>query len=353
MATRKGTRGPNTLTGTAGNDLIFGYLGNDTLKGLAGNDRIFGSGGADKLDGGIGNDVLFGGAGADTVIGGAGDDTISGAGGITGSFQVDTAADRLDGGAGNDNITMGKLDTATGGAGKDLLNIVFGTSGASALLNLNFSRAHGASATTFGLGTSKAGGFEGVNCFAFNAFVGSKIVGSRGDDSLGIDLAFGATGAGATISGGAGDDTINGSRLNDILKGDAGSDLINSSSGKDTVTGGTGSDVFEYSIFLNPIADDADRIVDFSRADDVIAFNIAGTSNKFGNEANLLAKGAGIANGTTASGVWQFLYNTTNGQLSLDVNGSDAGGATLIATLANKANITANDISIDYTTVLV
>ncbi len=352
MATRKGTRGPNTLTGTSGNDLIFGYLGNDKLKGLAGNDRIFGSGGADKIDGGIGNDVLFGGAGADTVFGGAGDDRISGAGGITGGSQDDAAADRLDGGAGNDNITMGKLDTAIGGTGTDLLNVVFGTSGAGALLNLNFSNAHGVTAKTFGLGTSKAGGFEGVNCFAFNAFAGSKILGSRGNDSLAIDLAFGATGAGVTISSGAGDDTINGSRLNDILKGDAGSDLIDSGAGKDTVTGGAGADVFQYSVFLNPVADDADRIIDFSLADDVIAFNIAGGAIKFGNEANLLAKGAGIANGTTASGVWQLLYNTTNGQLSLDVNGSDSGGVTLIATLANKANITASDISIDYTSVL-
>ncbi|PSC06028.1 hypothetical protein SLNSH_06550 [Alsobacter soli] len=47
----------------------------DTLSGGAGDDLIYGSGGADSLDGGAGNDTLVAGSGADTLVGGAGVDT--------------------------------------------------------------------------------------------------------------------------------------------------------------------------------------------------------------------------------------------------------------------------------------
>jgi len=59
LPTVVGTSGNDTLTGGAGDDVVFGLGGNDTLTDGAGDDR---------LDGGTGNDVMKGGLGNDTYI---------------------------------------------------------------------------------------------------------------------------------------------------------------------------------------------------------------------------------------------------------------------------------------------
>jgi hypothetical protein len=57
----------NTLTGTAGADMLFGLGGDDTLNGLAGNDVIGGGSGNDTMTGGTGADVFRGGTGTNTA----------------------------------------------------------------------------------------------------------------------------------------------------------------------------------------------------------------------------------------------------------------------------------------------
>jgi hypothetical protein len=96
-----GTNRSDTLTGTAGGDLI---------RGRRGNDRISGRGGEDCLDGEGGRDRMSGGANADKVDGGSGDDKLSGNGG----------KDRIDGGRGDDEIdARGGTDRVMGGRGND------------------------------------------------------------------------------------------------------------------------------------------------------------------------------------------------------------------------------------------
>ncbi|WP_191061215.1 calcium-binding protein [Geminicoccus harenae] len=161
MATIFGTRGNDSIQGTAGRDTIFGRQGNDQIRGLASNDRLYGEAGDDHLDGGSGDDVLFGGGGQDTLLGGKGTDTLHGGagndwltdgdpgslllggdgddqlegsgvlrGGAGDDFLssiwldgegVDSGSSTLFGDAGDDRIFAGKEDVARGGAGNDTM----------------------------------------------------------------------------------------------------------------------------------------------------------------------------------------------------------------------------------------
>ncbi len=108
--TVNGTNGNDTLTGTAGNDVIAGGNGNDTIDGGAGNDVICGGNGQDVIRGGAGNDTIVGDNDNDKLYGEAGDDTISAGNGD----------DLLDGGAGNDALKANNGDdTLLGGPGTD------------------------------------------------------------------------------------------------------------------------------------------------------------------------------------------------------------------------------------------
>jgi uncharacterized delta-60 repeat protein len=56
-----GGDGDDSITGGAGEDLIFGGSGNDTLTGGAGNDFLIGGDGSDRIVGSAGNDILVAG----------------------------------------------------------------------------------------------------------------------------------------------------------------------------------------------------------------------------------------------------------------------------------------------------
>ena len=85
--------GNDSVTGSAGDDVITLGEGDDRVRGFGGNDVIYGGGGDDRITsepktgqtvtayGGDGNDVLIGGVGADAMFGGAGDDAFTPGGG--------------------------------------------------------------------------------------------------------------------------------------------------------------------------------------------------------------------------------------------------------------------------------
>jgi len=78
---QNGTKGNDTLTGNAGNDLLNGRNGNDSLIGNAGNDILIGGNGTDFLVGSAGDDLLNGDNGSDTLTGGPGTDILTGGNG--------------------------------------------------------------------------------------------------------------------------------------------------------------------------------------------------------------------------------------------------------------------------------
>lgn len=87
----------STVSGTAGNDLIFDSGGNNSIMGGGGHDTIVTDSGNDSIEGGDGDDWIDAGDGKNKVSGGAGNDTVT-----TGS-----GADAIDGGPGADTCNAG------------------------------------------------------------------------------------------------------------------------------------------------------------------------------------------------------------------------------------------------------
>ena len=120
-----GGAGPDTWTGTAGDDVFYAGAGDDKVSGLGGNDYLVGEAGSDTLDGGDGDDRLTGDYGSDTLYGGAGNDTLSA--GHSGGGDDSTSANFLYGGDGNDDLSGAEgKDTLEGGAGDDALYSAYG-----------------------------------------------------------------------------------------------------------------------------------------------------------------------------------------------------------------------------------
>jgi VCBS repeat-containing protein len=87
ITVKVGGSGKDTLTGTAGADLLLAQSNNDSLTGGDGYDLLCGDSGGDTLAGGRGDDSLGGGSGTDQLTGGSGADRFSGGSG------TDTATD--------------------------------------------------------------------------------------------------------------------------------------------------------------------------------------------------------------------------------------------------------------------
>ena len=146
-------------------------------------------------------------------------------------------------------------------------------------------------------------------------------------DSLGIAY-------GATI------ENAKGTALADTIVGNSATNRIVGGGGSDTLTGGNGADQFVFTV----AADCGDTITDFSSAAgdriQVIAANFGLTA---GGTA-LLRSATSLPAAIGPAG--QFLYNTTNGQLWFDRDGVGAGAAVQLATLSNRAALSASDIQL-------
>ena len=173
-----------------------GNDGNNMLVGNDFNNNLDGGAGDDLLKGGGGADVLAGGTGKDTMLGGTGNDT----------FWVDNVGDVV------------KDDwSATGGI--DTIELV------------------GPLIRSYTLGGNiENAAVHGANGFLLtgNALANS-LSGGGGNDR--VDGLYGND----TLSGGDGNDVLNGGNGNDTLHGGNGDDTLNGGAGNDTLDGGSGS----------------------------------------------------------------------------------------------------------------
>lgn len=238
----------DTLIGDNGNDSLTGGDGNDLILGKGGNDTLSGGGGYDTIYGGQNKDVILGGDGIDSLYGGRGDDTIDGQKGN----------DFMSGGIGNDKLIWNNGD------GSDILN--GGTGYDTAVVNDDPVKGD-----DFVLGQKGNNAFfERVNFGQFSLDADNvekfDINATGGDDRLTVndlsntdvklvDFSGGAgndtldgsnTSTKITANGGAGNDELIGGSANDTLIGASGNDDIEGEKGDDTMIGGAGNDTLGW-----------------------------------------------------------------------------------------------------------
>ena len=354
------------ISGHEGNDVLFGLNGNDGLFGGVGQDSLFGGAGDDSLHGEDGFDVLVGGRGEDVHFGGTGSDMASYADSKVG-IVVSLAApaqntgiaigdlyssiEGLIGSAFNDRLTgNGQANTLNGGAGDDSLlggngnDTLIGEDGNDTLLGGNND-----DGLYGGIGNDRLDGGAGNDTLEGAAGADVLIGGAGIDTASYLGAASGvvvALTAPAQNTGDAAGDTFSGiegilgSTMNDVLRGSAGSDTLDGSQGNDvlsglggldTLTGGIGADNFVFTAALS--AANRATITDFNAAEDRLRLDdLVFTRFSPGAvaAANLLINATGQAQDANDF----LIYNSSDGALFYDSNGSIAGGSTQIAQLS-------------------
>jgi Ca2+-binding RTX toxin-like protein len=252
------------------------------LNGDNGNDTLIGGTGADILRGGGGRDKLDGGNGNDTLIGGTGADILRGGGG----------RDKLDGGKGNDTYYVNTGDKLIDSGGKDTVRL----DGSNKVWKLT-------------------AGFE-------------KLYGNASDN---------------TLKGNALANLINGGNGNDTLIGAGGADKLIGGAGNDVLRGGRGDDIFVFDGELNNVG--IDRIIDFNPNNDSVQLENS-VFTKLAETGSLdeafFQSGAGLDHGLDDNDY--LVYNSTDGSLYYDVDGSGSETAVKIAILGGHPDLTAADI---------
>jgi serralysin len=311
--------------GSAFNDTLFGDNNANRLDGLAGNDGI---------DGDPGNDTINGGTGINTLEGNTGTDTLVVQGTITSKTRVSATRIRVRGtfnGLAFDHTASNfeqvldndVLKSAAFFMGETNNNTVQQTqiaeSPVEAAIN-GFISGQTLNGTTAGNTLNGAAGFDDIDGLAGN----DTLNGNDGDDAL---------------FGGAGVDTLNGGNGIDTLDGGAQNDTLNGGLGKDTLTGGANNDIFA---FTTALAGNADTITDYNVSQDTIHISRSLVGNL---PAGALAA---IRFKRTSLGALdaddRLIYNSANGQLLFDSDGSGPVAGVLIATLPANLLMVASEI---------
>lgn len=360
--------GGNTGNGTTGDDVLKGTAGDDQLAGLAGNDTLSGLAGNDRLDGGTGNDRMIGGIGDDTYIVDVVGDRVSEKAG-QGTDMVQTALARYALGANVENLTftgnaahkgIGNVlvNHLIGGGGNDLLD---GRAGADMLeggkgndtyyvdvsgdlvielagegsdrvfSSVSYTLAANIESLTLTGSTATNGTGNGGNNVITGNGIANALVGLEGND---------------TLIGLGGDDALSGGAGNDRLLGGAGADMLDAGLGSDVLTGGTGADKFVFLTSPNA-ARNIDKITDFVSGTDKLVFSKSlytgfAAIGAIGTDA--FYSGDGIRAAQDAGD--RFIYNTANGALLYDADGTGAGKAVMVAVLAGQPALAFSDILI-------
>jgi Ca2+-binding RTX toxin-like protein len=240
---QKATGGNDTISGTHESEMIFGGAGNDVITGENGNDTFIGGLGNDTLLGKYGNNTFqYGyGEGSDAII----DNPLSGA--------VATNTLYFTGEITLDDLRFSRPTTGIAEANSKGLIVTFANDAGSVTMGNQFS----ASGTTPQYAVHQIQ-FESGGIITAEDMKTRYLEQQKTD---GNDVILGFYNQGATLEGGAGNDSITGSNRNDTLMG---------GEGKDSLTGGLGNDNFVFTTIVDNQAINADSIADFVRGADKI-----------------------------------------------------------------------------------
>jgi Ca2+-binding RTX toxin-like protein len=123
------------------------------------------------------------------------------------------------------------------------------------------------------------------------------------------------------------------------LTAGAGNDTLVGGAGLDHLAGGAGKDFFVFNAPLS--ASNHDVIADFNHVADT--FRLENAVMKALTSTGPLKASWFFADATAHDADDHIIYNPATGNLYYDSNGNHAGGITLLATLANKPVLLAND----------
>ena len=319
------------------------------IEGLGGNDTITATNSATRTyDGGADNDVLNGGSVADNLIGGTGDDTISGGGGND-TIKGSAGADSLNGGDGDDtflaNLSEAEFDTLQGGSGIDTLQRT--TDGGQGNLVLNqFLATNGIERVNLDAGGQNRNidGNATANVLDFSAttLLSGSVFGQGGDDTI-----TATNSATRTYDGGADNDVLHGGSVADNLIGGTGADTISGGGGNDTIVGGAGADSLTGGggsdrFVFNNASEGIDTITDFDpTATTGDLFNVSSSGFATIGGTGILAA-TRFTLGTAATTTSQrFIYDSSNGNLWFDSDGTGGTAQVQIAQLTNFGSIAA------------
>lgn len=313
-----GGTGDDTFTTIAGglpdaplNDTINGFSGNDTITVSSGNDVAIGGSGSDLLIIDFSNDnEAFVMAAGNTVITDNVNTSVTFSGFERLDYRGGEQSDTIVLGAGND-IAKGNAgnDSLTGGGGNDVLD--------------------------GGAGNDILVGGTGDDTYVVNV-LGDTVteLAGQGSDTVqtGISYTLGANVERLTLTGFG---TLNGTgnKLGNAIEGNAAANRLSGLDGNDTLTGGGGLDVF----VLSQQASSADTITDFQSGVDSLEISAAQFGSGLVPGALPAVRFRANATGLADDANDRFIYNTTNGELIFDSNGSAAGGARVIATFTGTS----------------
>ncbi|NER06157.1 MAG: calcium-binding protein, partial [Okeania sp. SIO3C4] len=191
-----------------------------------------------------------------------------------------------------------------------------------------------------------------------------NINGNRGDDRVsggeGDDRVNGGL-ENDTIFGGAGNDTLIGRLGNDRMLGGSGEDTLSGGQGRDRINGGADDDtltggasidrfIFAANDEFSQVSLGIDEITDFNPEQDLILLDLTtfteittSSGEDIGDEFEIVE-----SNGDAASSEAIVVYNSTNGALFYNANGSDGGfgDGGQFATLTGSPTISAEDFVI-------